>query len=259
MSLAWAKCPSAWAQIKNRAVIDLDAVPDKADSYLPAEDSTHPHPSGTGFLPGLSHLRWREHKGAGTAAIMLLFALAIRSNLNQREFGLRQNNLVSATYDELQELTLLSREMVAKGLSLLRELGAITSKRAGNRCEYELIGIETNGKWCKLPQDHLMEGRSVLRRLAGMRETIKRRTSLDAMKLYMLLLVYRGNKTNVVHIGYEAIRAYTGMRRPEIAIAVQLLQGAQLCRLAVDEEVPLRKGERKHNRYVISGLNGEVT
>lgn len=189
---------------------------------------------------------------------MLLFALAIRSNLGQKELGQRKDNQVIATYDQLADMTLLSREMIAKGLKLLRELGAITSTRDGNGCIHELLGIDIAG-WCGLPQGHLLDGTIVLRRLAGMREALKRRSSLDAMKLYMLLLAFRDNTSNIARVGYAVIREYTGMRREEISTAVQLLQGAQLCRLAIDEEVPLRKGQHKHNRYIITGLSGSVT
>lgn len=256
MNQAWAKIPSQWAKVKNRVI--LDAPQEDGMDYLPSESETAiPHPSGEGFLPGLSYLRWGVHKGSGTAAIMLLFALSILSNLGQIRHGRRTDNWVVASYDELESMTLLSREMVAKGLKLLRELGAVTSRRVGNRCAYELVGIDTDGAWCALPQDHLMQGTETLRRLAGMRETIKRRTSLDAMKLYMLLLAFRVNTSNVARVGYDLIRQYTGLRREQISMAVQLLIGAGLCRLAADEELPLVKGQRRHNRYVLLGLRGQ--
>lgn len=256
MTQAWAKIPSQWAKVKNRA--NLDAPTNDGMDYLPSEGGDAVlHPSGEGFLPGLSYLRWGVHKGSGTAAIMLLFALAILSNLGQVKRGRRTDNWIVASYDELESITLLSREMVAKGLKLLRELGAITSRREGNRCAYELVGIDTDGAWCALPQDQLMQGSETLRRLAGMRETIKRRTSLDAMKLYMLLLAFRVNNSNVARVGYELIRQYTGLRREQISMAVQLLQGAGLCRLAVDEELALLEGQRRHNRYVLLGLRGQ--
>ena len=253
--MPWAKCPLSWAKIKNRTEGKLDVNQDETSAYLPAEESSIPHPSGQGYLPGLSYLRWGQQKATGTAAIMLMFALVIRSNLDQQEFGQRKDDQVVVTYDQLQDMTLLSREMIAKGLKLLRELGAITATRNGNGCSYQLNGIDKPG-WCKLPQAHLLDGKEFLRRLAGMREALKRRSSLDAMKLYVLLLAFRDNSSNVTRISYSVIREYTGMRREEISIAVQLLQGAQLCRLAANEEVPLRSGQHSHNRYIINGLSG---
>jgi hypothetical protein len=102
MSGAWAKCPSAWARIKNRSGGDLDARQDDGSAYLPEEEGAIAHPSGEGLQPGLSHLRWRQHKGSGTAALMLLFALAIKSNLDQKTTRRRTGNQVVATYDDFQ-------------------------------------------------------------------------------------------------------------------------------------------------------------
>lgn len=259
MSGAWAKCPSAWARIKNRSAGELDARLDDGSAYLPAEEGAVAHPSGDGVLPGLSHLRWRQHKGSATAAIMLLFALAIKSNLDQKTNGRRTGNQVVATYEHLMALTNLSRGPVAAGLELLRELGAITTEKNGNGCAYTLLGIDTPGQYCELPQGHLLEGQAVMRRLKGLHVALKNRSSLDAMKLYMLLLSLRDRNYNVSRASYNTIREYTGMRKEEISVAVQVLLGAQLVRLARDEEVPLERGQHRHNRYIVSGLAGKFS
>lgn len=75
----------------------------------------------------------------------------------------------------------------------------------------------------------------------------------------MLLFAFRETRSNVARAGYAAIHEYTSMRRTEISTAVQILQGAQLCRLALHEEVSLRGGQHKHNRYLICGLAGQNT
>jgi hypothetical protein len=258
MSMAWAKCPSLWARVKNTIDGSLEDEQDDGSAYLPDNEKATAHPSGEGYLPGLSHLRWRQHKGGATAAIMVLFALAIKSNLDQKKDGQRINNQVIATYEDLMALTNLSRGPIAKGLELLRELGAITTKKNGNGCIYTLEGIDVAGGYCELPQDHLLDGQNVMRRLKGLHIAIKNRSSLDAMKLYMLLLAFRERKFNVARVSYVAIRQYTGMRKEEISVAVQLLMGAHLIRLARDEEVPLKGGQHRHNRYVITGLLGRV-
>jgi hypothetical protein len=259
MSKAWAKCPSLWARIKNRTDGNLDERQDDGSAYLPGKEEMTPHPSGDGYLPGLSHLRWRQHKGSATAAIMLLFALAIKSNLDQKTTGRRTGNQVIATYEDLMTLTNLSRGPIASGLKLLRELGAITTKKSGNGCTYSLLGIDTPGSYCELPQGHLLDGQTVMSRLKGLHTTIKNRSSLDAMKLYMLLLAFRDRDWNIARASYPTIREYTGMRKEEISVAVQLLQGAQLIRLALNEEAPLKGGQHHHNRYVITGLSGKIS
>lgn len=257
---AWAKCPSRWARVKNSTVAkdnsegDDDDVMDDDVQYLPSPNGAAPHPSGSGLLPGLSYLRWSEHKGGATAAIILLFALTILSNLAQKGKGLREDNKIAVTYDELAIMTELSRALISRGLKLLQDLGAITSTREGNRCSYELLGIEKNGDWCAVPQGHLLADTDHLFRLKGMLVNLKRASSLHAMKLYMLLLAFRETHSNAARISYQVICQYTGMRRGEISIAVQLLISAKLCRLATDNEIPLGIGQRKHNRYILTGL-----
>lgn len=256
MSYAWAKCPSLWARVRNSAVEEIGALSDDS-VFLPALGQTIPHPSGVGELVGLSYLRWRQHKGSATAAIMVLFALAIKSNLDQKVLGPRVGSQVVATYEDLITLTNLSRRPISQGLKILRELGAITTIKNGNGCIHTLVGIDTPGKYCALPQEHLLDGQTVMRRLKGLHTAIKNRSSLDAMKLYMLLLALREKKSNVARASYSTIREYTGMRKEEISLAVQLLQGALLIRLARDEEVPLASGQHRHNRYIFIGLSGE--
>lgn len=258
MSQAWAKCPSKWARVRNRSRGDPEAPRDDSDAFLPAEDSQFKHPSGEGFLPGLSYLRWRQHKGGATAALMVLFTLVIKSNLDQKTQGRRTGNQVVATYEHIMALTNLSRGPISKGLQLLRELGAITTIKDGNGCIYTLQGIDIPGDYCELPQGHLLDDQTTMRRLRGLNIAIKNRSSLDAIKHYMLLLAMRERYSNVARVSYAAIREYTGMRKEEISVAVQLLQGAQLVRLARDEEIPLKGGQHRHNRYIVTGLHGRA-
>lgn len=98
-----------------------------------------------------------------------------------------------------------------------------------------------------------------MRRLKGLHVALKNRSSLDAMKLYMLLLSLRDRNYNVSRASYNTIREYTGMRKEEISVAVQVLLGAQLIRLARDEEVPLERGQHRHNRYIVSRLAGKFS
>lgn len=117
MSQAWAKCPSKCTQVRNRSRGDLKAPREDSDAFLPTEDSHFKHPSGEGFLPDLSYLRWRQHKGGATAALMMLFALAIKSNLDQKTQERRTGNQVVATYEHIMALTNLSRGPISKAYS----------------------------------------------------------------------------------------------------------------------------------------------
>ncbi len=225
---AYAKLPSAWVR---------------------KGDAEQEPPYG-----GLSKLPWQRNKSYATAALLILFALAILSNKAQRKDGLRKDDQVKATYEEIQEVTNLSRKLISGGLKLLKEIGVISEADDGARSVYRLHGIDEGGKWCQLPQGHLLNNVKHMQRLKLFGEQIKRATSLHALKVYMLLLAFREIHSNATRMSYEKIMEYTGMRREDVALAVQVLATAQLCRQATDEEIPRRKGDAMHNRYLILGL-----
>ncbi len=248
--MAFAKMPSTWAKQKARLVPTNEGA--EVFAGRPVDFLDDPH--HVLRYDGLSMFQWRSHKSHATAALLILFALAIISNKAQRQNGLRVNEQVAATYEEIQEVVPLSRKLIAAGLKLLRLSGAITTHEHGNRSVHTLHGIETNGHWCALPQSHLLNGFKHLHRLQLFIDQIKRPASLRALKLYMLLLAFRDNHTNAARMTYEHIAEYTGLRREETKAAIELLVATELCRLAGDDEIPRRKGDGMHNRYVIRGL-----
>ncbi len=243
--MPFAMLPSSWVR-KTRT----EAAP--GPGLVPAVDADGNEVFTKG---GLLMLQWRQHKGAATAALLILFALAIISNRAQRKNGLRQDNTVAATYPEIQAMVPLSRKMVNHGLQLLVMLEAIDQHRVGRACTYTLRGIDQSGHWCALPQAHLHNRQAHLYRLQHFVDQIRRPSSLHAVKLYMLILAFRDRHTNFAAIGYDKIGMYTGLRRDDISTAVQLLVSMQLVRLLTDEEEERRQGDRHHNRYVVCGLN----
>ena len=99
-----------------------------------------------------------------------------------------------------------------------------------------------------------MNGTSFLQRLKLFVEQIRRKSSLLALKVYMLLLAQRTSRTNLAIISYERIMTYTGLRREEIRPALDLLTSAHLIRIAVDAEIAAKKSDRKPNQYFLYGL-----
>ncbi len=236
MAYAWAKMPSTWARIPVDGTV-LGENPDKSH--------------------GLRGISWRSHKSTGAAGLIVLLALSILLNQSQKNRPAANTNLVLASYTNLEEMTGLSRLLISRSLRLLEELQVINTVRIGNACAYELLGVERNGGWCSAPQEYLLSGTTYLQKLQGIRESLRRRSSLYAMKLYILLLVFRDQRSNVTRISYEKIAEYTGMRREDISVAWQIIAALQLGYLADDNEVPLKVGERSHNRYRVRGLRAQ--
>jgi hypothetical protein len=126
--LAFAMLPSAWAKRKPAMHMHAETARVAALGLRIEEADT----STALAFHGLSQLSWRHEKSSATAAILVLFALTIISNRAQRKAGLRSNNLVGATYEDIQEVAPLSRKLIARGLQLLRAVEAIGVERVGN-------------------------------------------------------------------------------------------------------------------------------
>ena len=188
MSFAWAKMPSRW--IKEG---------------------------------GLAAFQWSDGKGDMTAALLLFMALCVernranvrrsdRSNAGAAPDAAEDVELVRATYDRLVDVTALSRAKVAKGLQNLKAANVMVS--TPRESFYRLPGIATAGAWCQLPQAHLWENWAVSRHLLSL--TLRHRAELDALKIYLMLLTFRGNGNSVTLLSYDRMTKLSGIDRTEI-------------------------------------------
>ena len=188
------------------------------------------------------------------ASLMILMALSIRLNesLKGKAFDLNTPRpmTVAVTYDELQRMTGFARTTVSGGVDSLEGLGAINRVKIGRSNFYELIGLNTSGAWCQIPQTKLLaaDGSLTLKRLE------RKRVTLSALKLYILFMTLRRQATNTTAIGYAGIIKWTGMRRADIGPAVQLLIAWEL--VDVSEALDDRHLEEKDRskRYRVRGL-----
>lgn len=249
---AFAMLPSAWVKAPRLVVAMPGGAPPPPDAVL-LDDSDYG--DGTAAKNGLAMLQRRAHGSGATAALLLLFALAVISNRAQRTEGKREDNRVAATYEQIQAMVALSRKLINEGLQLLVMVGAIGITRDGRRSLYTLHGIERNGGYCLLPQHHLQNGHTYLHRLKHFIDHVRNPMSLHALKVYMLILQARDRHTNMASIGYEKIMQYTGLRRQDVSTAANLLISLELLRRVTDEERPRRPQDPFHIRYAVCGLS----
>lgn len=220
---AWAKFPTAWLSL----VAAIEDAP-----------------------PPLRELDWRGHRTSAVAALILLMALAIRLNQSRkgRELQAGIENVVSVTWDDLQQMSGFARATVGKGLSLLEAIGAIKTEKKGRSSYYELNGVGTRGGWCQLPQDELLSADGTLTHLKGVTTN---RVVLNAMKIYVLLMALRNQRFNTTSVSYEGICKRTGIRRADVSSALGYLTALEL--IGVSEDLDARK-EDMSRRYKINGL-----
>ncbi|HDR1345866.1 TPA: hypothetical protein QB387_002154 [Pasteurella multocida] len=146
------------------------------------------------------------------------------------------------SYSELEKVTNLSRPMVLAGIKILlsRNIIEIEKESSGRKARvYKLVKMD--GKWSRVPRDKII----------GFIKNINNRgiSSLSALKIYLVLLTVRNNESDIVNIGYEKIRDYTGLQSKDIKPGLQVLYEHKL--IAVTQEMDDFTRKYKSNSYTI--------
>lgn len=200
----------------------------------------------------LAAILWGKHKSNATASLLLLIALTIirnRQGLRGEQTLPSDSEFVVATYDKLLDMIPMSRAKVAGGLALLLELGII-ERNEKIPSVYHLLGILESGGWAQMPQSTLMRSSSIAV-FEGF--TLRNQAELDALKIFMLLIAFRNNKTGFARIGYEKIEEYSGVPGRRIKRAKSLLIAHDLIYVESDQGAAKENG-RPPMQYKILGL-----
>jgi hypothetical protein len=137
---------------------------------------------------------------------------------------------------------------VANGLALLADLKIISKDK--NRSHYRIISLDVPGSWGKLPQQWLMKQPGHIFGSFSLRS----KSELDALKIYLLLLAFRNDINNYAHIGYAKITEYTGVSAKNLKKAKSHLINLDLIHMEYDSDYAFEKASRPPLRYKILGL-----
>ncbi len=195
---------------------------------------------------GLKAFTWRSGKGSenNAAQIVALMVLIMVAHDADQTTGIAQ-----MTYEQLVERASSSREKVSAGLKLLEANGLILRKTHG-RSSIALTGFDPLKGWAKVPAKRLYYNDVVT---AFSRFKLRVRTELDALKLYLLLIAFRDNESNVARISYQKIAEYTGIATKNIAPAISFLNGLALI---YTERAPSSESDFGiSNAYRIAGID----
>jgi len=191
---------------------------------------------------GLTAFTWKAGAGADQiVALMLLLLIAHEADQGTGE--------ATVTYDALSDRAACSRAKIAKGLALLETHGIVSRKGSG-RSSFALVGYDPFNGWGKLPAKRLYRHETVT---AFRSFKLRHRTELDAMKIYLLMIAYRDNESNVARISYVKIKEKTGISAPFIAAALSFLS---VNALIYTERAP--SGESEYgvsHAYRIAGID----
>ena len=201
---------------------------------------------------------------ASLASLKVYLAICTRADYH--------SGIVKTTYPELCALVGHSRNVVARSLRVLEEGGHIrrdTAQPRGGSRIYVERWMEDKG-FAKIPKSWLYQGRGskddrasnppeeTLIKLKAF--TFGKRLSLQALKIYVLLLAMRNrdfpNGDGLTLITYDKISEYTGVKRHSVSLAINLLMEMNM--------ISFRSGDPntsdfldfdRTNRYLIKGFN----
>jgi len=168
-------------------------------------------PSAWIEMRGLLNFRWKSDGADGLAALMALLVIAHHTDA--------ETGIARLTWDDLALCTGISRAKLAKGLSLL-ETRQLVEREAAGRSTFRLRNFGGTNVWAKIPAKPLYS-ESGLRAFQSF--TLRNRTELDAMKLYLLFAARRDVRQNITMLSYPMIEDYCGVSHHNIKAALSLL------------------------------------
>jgi hypothetical protein len=173
---------------------------------------------------GLKEFRWAGGNGSDNQAALMVLTVIV----NHAEL---ESGVARLTYDELCEMSSLSRAKVARALEVL-SLHRLVARAPDGRSSYRVTNHDAQTGWAKFPARGLYLRGAVA---AFMNFRLRQRSELDALKLYFLFASRRDRRTNMAKISYDKIEEYTGVSREHIKRGLTVLGANSLVHI---EHVP---------------------
>lgn len=198
---------------------------------------------------GGSRAGGKPASGVYAAALKLQMALAMFASFRRLPSD-DAAGYARLSFSDLESLCDISRRYLALGLAALEHHGLITTHAIGNANRYLLSQFELAG-WAKLPRAHLLEEH----RFRGL--GLRGAASLTALKLYLALVTFRPNQARHVLLSYDKIEHYTGIPRPRIRHAIDVLINHDWISIATHAVDPIAGDITDHrkptNVYILRG------
>jgi len=181
----------------------------------------------------LKKLRWvGEDKSNKTAALMLY--IIVLHDVNNRITTVKKEvGICNLRYSDFQNISGLSRTKISAGLKILiNDLKLIKEIGEGRNNIYKVNNFldvdwaelsekeQLQKAWAKLPAKKLYTS-GKLDMFHGFH--LRKRSELNALKLYLLLVAQRDRAKNHASISYDTITKYTGIQRKDIRPARSIL------------------------------------
>ena len=159
---------------------------------------------------------------------------------------------ISISYSQLSGLTNLSRAKISSGISILKNKKIISVSCEKKTNLYGLLWREKEEGWAKLPVKSMYNTDcSLIEPFKNFH--LRKKVELDALKLYLILVAFRDEKSNSTVMKYETISNYTGIAMNDIKSASSFLVSLNL--INVDKSNIEDEMKRWKNVYRINGIN----
>lgn len=186
-----------------------------------------------GLTGTLKTITWQRtgdgSPAAGTAALMIYIAMLIAQVERQRRVEFlgaeidRIEHVAEITYDQIAELTGLSRSLIRQGLVRLESTGLFSATGSRqNRCYV----LKWEGlRWFKLPCRAIVAKGEIT---AFTTLTLRTKHELNALKLFLYLADVRDRNKDYTEASYEKIFERTGIPERDIRRAINVLNACGL-------------------------------
>lgn len=150
------------------------------------------------------------------AALMIYIVINMYSQKDVR------GSLSTLTYNQISNLTGLSRSLISNGTKTLVALKLIELRREGRKNEYIIFKKDLRyGGWCKLPCSALLNIHDEIAAFKFL--TLRSKVELHALKMYLYLVSIRDNNESYSIASFEKISKKAGISIGDIAKAKTLL------------------------------------
>ena len=163
-------------------------------------------------------------RGASGAALKVLMALLMRAVNRRADAAGPDQGVATVSYDQLIELTDLSRAMVAKGVAKLRKTDIQTVETTpGRTSRYRLKNYGPSDNYGLMPKSPLYRGPNI----AAMRTlydlSLRNEADVNALKLYLLFCGIRDRKKQLALVNQQTIWLMTSIPKTKIRRALSVL------------------------------------
>lgn len=197
----------------------------------------------------LKSLRWTSAvtNSHNTASLMVLLAIATNTSYKNPVAG-----EAKLSFTELTHITSLSRKLVSEGIKKLISAGLVDKNSDEKTNRYVLCNLSNASGWGKLPARKLYDGKGGIIK-AFKHFKLRSKSELNALKLYLLIVALRDNKSCVSRMSYETIMKYTGILRNDISTAVSFLAAVEL--IKCDKVSSSTNKHSMSNTYRLVGID----